>query len=135
MLSESGRGVCPNEANTEEKALATADLVRDGRECSKLHFLGQVTLPRGYPLLGQLGEIVATYSIVGDDGSWQDLPVRNGYEVVQANCIHDATRIDPIATQAPAALEFSKDPARDITDSFCGRYPSSQAAFKGSSVA
>jgi hypothetical protein len=84
-----------------------------GRECSKLHFLGQVTLPRGYPLLGQLEETVATYSIMGEDGSSQELAVRNGYEVAQANCIHDATRIDPIAVDAQPALEFTKDAARE----------------------
>jgi hypothetical protein len=84
-----------------------------GRECWKLHFLGQVTLPRGYPLRGQLGETVATYSIVGEDGSSQELAVRNGYEVAQANCIHDATRIDPIAVEAQPALEFIKDAARE----------------------
>ena len=84
-----------------------------GRECSKLHFLGQVTLPRGYPLQGQLGETVATYSIVGVDGSSQELAVRNGYQVAQANCIHDATRIDPIAAEAQPALEFVKDAARE----------------------
>jgi len=64
-------------------------------------------------LQGQLGETVATYSIVGVDGSSQELAVRNGYQVAQANCIHDATRIDPIAAEAQPALEFVKDAARE----------------------
>ena len=83
------------------------------RECSKLHFLGQVTMPGGYPRLGLLGETVATYVIVGEGGSSQQILIRNGYEVAQANCIYDATRIDPIAVEAQPALEFIKDVARE----------------------
>jgi hypothetical protein len=49
----------------------------------------------------------------GTNGSSQDLLVRNGHEVAQANCIHDATRIDPITTEAQPALEFNKDVARE----------------------
>jgi beta-glucuronidase len=84
-----------------------------GRHCSKFHFLGQVTLPEGYPLQGRTGETVATYSIVSEKGATQDLLVRNGIEVAQANRIHDATRIDPIATEAHPALLFKKDIVRE----------------------
>jgi hypothetical protein len=84
-----------------------------GRRCSKLHFLGQVSLPEGYPLKGRAGDVVAVYSIVGANGASQDLPVRNGIEVAQSNCIHEATRIDPIATEAQPALMFKKDIVRE----------------------
>ena len=84
-----------------------------GRQCSKLHFLGQVTLPEGYPLHGTMGETVAVYSVVGANGASQDIPVRNGYEVAQANHIYDATRISPVATEAQPALEFKKDVVRE----------------------
>lgn len=84
-----------------------------GRSCSKLHFLGQATFPQGYPLHGQVGENVAVYSIVGANGAPQDVPVRNGIELAQANCIHEATRIDPIAQEAQPALEFKKDIVRE----------------------
>lgn len=83
------------------------------RRCSKIHFLGQVTFPLGYPLHGQHGESVAVYSIVGANGASQDLPVRNGIETAQANRIYQATRVDPIATEAQAALDFDKDIVRE----------------------
>lgn len=83
------------------------------RQCSKLHILGQVTLPTGYPLHGRAGETVAVYSIVGANGASQDIPVRNGIEVAQANRIFEATRIDPVATEAQPALEFAKDVVRE----------------------
>ena len=84
-----------------------------GRRCSKLHFLGQVTLPQGYPLQGRTGDAVAMYSIVGANGAAQDIPVRNGFEVAQANRIYQATRINPIAIEAQPALEFKKDVVRE----------------------
>lgn len=83
------------------------------RQCSKLHFLGQVTFPEGYPLRGRSGETVAVYSIAGTNGGSQDIPVRNGFEVAQANRIYDATRIDPVATEAQPAIEFTKDVVRE----------------------
>jgi hypothetical protein len=84
-----------------------------GRQCSKLHFLGQVTLPEGFPLHGTMGETVAVYSVVGANGASQDIPIRNGYEVAQANHIYDATRINPVAIEAQPALQFKKDIVRE----------------------
>jgi hypothetical protein len=84
-----------------------------GRSCSKLHFLGQATFPQGYPLRGQAGENVAVYSIVGTKGPAQEIPVRNGMELAQSNCIYDATRIDPVAEEAQPALQFNKDIVRE----------------------
>ena len=81
--------------------------------CARLHILGQVSFPVGYPLLGQPGETVAAYTLQYADGKTQTLPVRNGIEVAQANCIDAATRIDPIATAAQPALQYVKDSARE----------------------
>jgi len=94
-----------------------------GRSCSKLHFLGQATFPQGYPLRGQAGATVAVYSIVGAQGAPQAVPVRNGMELAQANCIYDATRIDPIAQEAQPALEFKKDIVRELYRFFLWSVP------------
>ena len=83
------------------------------RQCSRVHFLGQVTFPEGYPLRGRSGETVAIYSITGANGGSQDIPVRNGFEVAQANRIYDATRIDPVAIDAQPAIEYTKDIVRE----------------------
>ena len=81
--------------------------------CTKLHILGQVTLPVGYPLKGSRGEVVAVYTLQYASGKTQDLPVRNGFEVAQSNRIHSATRIDPIAAAAQPAVEYIKDVVRE----------------------
>ena len=81
--------------------------------CSRLHILGQVTFPQGYPLDGAFGETVATYTLQYANRRVQEFPVRNGIEVAQANRIYQATRIHPVATAAQPALEFVKDPARE----------------------
>ena len=82
-------------------------------ECQRLHILGQVTFTAGYPVLGKLGETVATYHLRYSSGKEQQIPVRNGIEVAQANLIYAATRIEPIATDAQPALKYVKDIVRE----------------------
>ena len=55
-----------------------------------------------------VGDTVAEYSLHYADGKTQVLPVRNGIEIAQANRIHEASRILPIATSAQPALEYIK---------------------------
>ena len=81
--------------------------------CTQLHILGQVSFPLGYPLIGIAGEPVAVYSLQYANGQTQTLPIRNGIEVAQSNCIDAATRIAPIATAAQPAVEYIKDWARE----------------------
>jgi hypothetical protein len=83
------------------------------KPCSKLHFLGHVSCPGGFPLTGAPGETVATYQIRYQNGQTHDTPLRAGFEVAAANAIHDATRIDPVASSAPRAFWYIKDWARE----------------------
>jgi hypothetical protein len=83
------------------------------RQCSRLHFLGHVTLPGGFPLCGVAGDTVATYRIRYQNGQTREVPLRAGFEVAAANAIHDATRIDPVATSAQRAFWYIKDWARE----------------------
>jgi len=81
--------------------------------CSALHILGNVTMPSGFPVQGKAGETVATYTLEFSSGARQELPLRNGIEITRSNLIHEATRIEPVATAAPQALVFMKDPVRE----------------------
>ena len=65
------------------------------------------------PLIGQAGESVAVYTLQYASGKIQTLPIRNGIEVAQSNCIDAATRIVPVATAAQPAIEYIKDVARE----------------------
>jgi hypothetical protein len=84
-----------------------------GSECSRLQILGQVTFPAGYPVQGKRGETVATYHVKYSGGVERQIAVRNGIEAAQANLIHEATRIDPIAADAQPALKYVKDIVRE----------------------
>lgn len=84
-----------------------------GQDCTRLHILGQVTLPSGFPITGRRGEIVATYQMLFSGGEKEGFSVRNGIEVARANRIYEATRINPVATAAQPALEFVKDIVRE----------------------
>jgi Glycosyl hydrolases family 2, TIM barrel domain/Glycosyl hydrolases family 2, sugar binding domain/Glycosyl hydrolases family 2 len=84
-----------------------------GLKCARLHVLGHVTMPTGFPLQGRAGETVATYTIHYASGARQQIPIRNGIEVARANLIHEATRVEPVASASPRALVFAKDPVRE----------------------
>jgi hypothetical protein len=88
-------------------------LIPINQACNRLHVLGQVTLPVGFPLQGKRGDVVAVYTLQYASGKSQTIPVRNGFEVAQSNRIHSATRIDPIAAEAQPAVEFIKDMVRE----------------------
>ena len=56
---------------------------------------------------------MAVYTLQYASGKIQTLPVRNGIEVAQSNCISAATRVVPIATAAQPAVEYIKDSVRE----------------------
>ncbi|MFN7996853.1 MAG: glycoside hydrolase family 2 TIM barrel-domain containing protein [Bryobacteraceae bacterium] len=84
-----------------------------GVNCVRLHVLGHVTLPAGYPVTAKAGETAATYIVHYTGGGSQQVPLRNGIEIARSNLIHAATRVNPIATAAPRALVFTKDVVRE----------------------
>jgi hypothetical protein len=88
-------------------------MVPVGLSCARLHILGHVALPTGYPLVGKGGETAAVYTVQYASGAKQEIPLRHGIEIARANLIHEATRVDPIATAAPRALIFNKDVVRE----------------------
>ena len=83
------------------------------RHCTKLHILGQVTLTAGFPSSGLDGDTVATYTLQYSGGRTTEIPLRNGYEVAQANLIQEATRIDPQTTESQRAITYVKETARE----------------------
>jgi hypothetical protein len=84
-----------------------------GLACRRLHFLGHVTAPTGYPVLGQEGEPVASYTVNYANGQKKEVPLRNGFEVARGNVICAPTRLNPVAVHAQRALIFTKDIARE----------------------
>ena len=54
----------------------------------RLHFLGNVTVPDGYPTRGGIPvETMGSYTIVYKDGERQEIPLRWGLEVTRSNLI------------------------------------------------
>ena len=84
-----------------------------GQLCTRLHILGNISLPMGYPVAGKAGEVAAIYELRFTSGEVTEIPLRWGFEVVQGNMIHDGTRILPVAAHAEAAIEYIKDVARE----------------------
>jgi hypothetical protein len=84
-----------------------------GMAGSRIHILGQVTFPTGYPITGRHGETVAIYTLRYASGKSREIPLRNGYEVAQSNLVAVATRIDSILTESQRVLMFTKDIVRE----------------------
>jgi len=85
-----------------------------GAQASRLYFLGNVTLPDGYPVVGKLGGRVGRYVIVYEDGELQEVPLRWGKEIARSNMISVASRIDPSTAQGERVIIFDKDPIREV---------------------
>ncbi len=79
-----------------------------GLTATRLHFLGHVTCPDGYPIAGERGQAAGSYEVRYADGSSTVVPLRAGIEVARANLIDSATRFDPVAAAAQRAFCFVK---------------------------
>jgi hypothetical protein len=85
-----------------------------GLTARSLHFLGNVTMPDGYPIVGRENDEVGRYVIVYEDGERQVVPLRLGLEVTRSNLIAFASRVNPVAALAERALVYEKHPFREI---------------------
>jgi len=85
-----------------------------GLKADRLHILGSVTLPDGYPIIGKFGERVGRYVIVYKDGRRQETPLRWGIEVARSNMIANATRINPETVCGERVIVYQKDTFREI---------------------
>jgi Glycosyl hydrolases family 2, TIM barrel domain/Glycosyl hydrolases family 2/Glycosyl hydrolases family 2, sugar binding domain len=84
-----------------------------GQKCARLHVLGQVTLPGGFPTSGAPGEIAAEYLVKYVGGRTQRVPLRNGIEICTGSLIYQASRIAPGTSASQKALTFIRDFARE----------------------
>ena len=78
-------------------------------KAERLHILGQVTFGEGFPLVGKDGEEIGSYTIEFANGKKREIPLRNGYEIAQAQMIRSGGRFDPVVTEAQRALVFVKN--------------------------
>ncbi len=85
-----------------------------GTQADRLHILGNITLPDGYPIIGQFGGRVGRYVIVYEDGRRQEAPLRWGIEIARSNIIANATRIDPATSCGERVIVYNKHTFREI---------------------
>ncbi len=80
-----------------------------GKKAALVHFIGNVSLPKGYPAGGAYGEEIGSYTLSYQDGTDVCFPLRNGVEITTAAVCYGPSRLNPVAEMAPRALEFSYD--------------------------
>jgi hypothetical protein len=88
--------------------------IRVALEADRLHFLGNVTVPDGYPVIGRFGDRFARYVIEYAGGECQEVPLRWGREIARSNMIAVASRIDPATSRGERVLRYLKEPTREV---------------------
>ena len=78
-------------------------------QADRLHFLGNVTVPDGYPTRGDVGSEVGSYTIDYADGSKQEIPLRWGLEVTRANVITSSTLLNPVALLSTPVIKYTRN--------------------------
>jgi len=80
-----------------------------GDRASKIHVIGNVSMPRGWPIHGEYGETAAEYIVTYADGTADVFPMRNGFEITTATALYGPSRINPVAVNCRRALEWHYD--------------------------
>jgi hypothetical protein len=80
----------------------------------RLLVLGNVTVPDGYPVIGNIRSTVGRYTVVYADGERQPVELRWGENVSRSNLIAVASRINPVTAHGERVILFPKDPVREV---------------------
>lgn len=80
-----------------------------GKRCTLLNIIGNVTLSKGYPTDGAMGDVYGEYVLEYDDGSRVTIPLRNGIELTTAWGSFGSSRIDPQGAGVSRAFTLTHD--------------------------
>ena len=73
--------------------------------------IGNVSMPKGFPIDGEYGEEVATYTVTYTDGSTEAHVMKNGEDFTTATGLHGPSRIEPYAANSPRVMRFRHEMA------------------------
>jgi hypothetical protein len=94
----------------------------------RIHFLGNATVPDGYPTRGGTGEAMGSYTIVYQGGERQEIPLRWGLEVARSNLIVSATRLNPVAVLSVPVMDYTKEVSYEQYRTFLYTVPAKHRA-------
>ncbi|MBQ9098044.1 MAG: hypothetical protein IJY50_01280 [Clostridia bacterium] len=77
-----------------------------GQAVKGLWVIGNVSMPKGYPISGDYGEDAVEYTVEYTDGSTDRFMMKNGEDVTTATGLHGPSRIEPYAANSPRAMRF-----------------------------
>ncbi len=80
-----------------------------GKSGKQLVLLGNVVYSLGHPIYGEIGDVYATMTLKYADGSVQEMPLRNGIELLTVMTTYTSSKIDPISPVLKNAVTFSYD--------------------------
>lgn len=77
------------------------------KQISRVFIIGNVSMPKGYPISGIYGEKVGEYIVEYTDGVSDIKEILNGVDITTATRLHGSSRINPVAENAKRIIEFS----------------------------
>lgn len=80
-----------------------------GEECRYITLLGAVSLPKGYPIASEYGELAAEITVEYSDGEEKVFPMRNGIEFTAAISSIGSSRINPVGERVTRFASFGYD--------------------------
>lgn len=76
---------------------------------SKIHVIGNTSMPKGFPIEGAYGEDVCEYIIEYADGTSDSHIMKNGVDITTSTAQHGPSRINPVAENSPRIIKFNYD--------------------------
>lgn len=103
-------GNIPVELNKKPFVLSDEELVIPvNMAASEVYFIGNTSMPVGFPIESEYGEKVARYVIEYLDESFEEHIMLNGYDFTTATMLHGSSRINPASVNSKRVITFSYD--------------------------
>ena len=104
-------GTLPTELATTPYVIADQLTVPVNTAAKGLWVIGNVSMPKGFPIAGEYGEDVAVYTVTYTDGSADRHVMKNGEDFTTATGLHGPSRIEPYAENSHRVLRFRHEMA------------------------
>jgi hypothetical protein len=115
MFNLGGMAVCLRKG--PPRTISSSDepfVVPIGMDIRKLCFIGHSGFGALFPCGDRSPRVIASYTVIYEDGEEFTIPIRNGIEVCSVFGSYGPSRIDPRASGAPRILTISYDPNWEI---------------------
>ncbi|MDP4133686.1 MAG: hypothetical protein Q8882_06710, partial [Bacillota bacterium] len=74
-----------------------------------IYIIGNVGMPKGFPIGGEYGEDAAKYIVEFEGGNKEEFILKNGYDITTAYAVYGPSRINPVAANSKRVIKYCND--------------------------